>query len=71
MTGQLELNSRAELCRKLAEIEPANRILWMAEAENWLRLSQDKLRDGAGEKAKFGTRAGVLGRSAIFFGILA
>ena len=44
MTSQLELNSRAALCRQLAKREPANRALWLAEAENWLRLSKDKLR---------------------------
>ena len=43
MTSQLELSSRAALCRQLAEREPANRSLWLAEAENWLRLSKDKL----------------------------
>ena len=42
MTGQLELNSRAELCRQLAKREPANRTLWMAEAENWSRLSKER-----------------------------
>jgi len=41
MTDQSELNSRAALCRKLAEREPANRTLWMAEAENWSRLSKE------------------------------
>jgi hypothetical protein len=40
MTSQLELNSRATLCRQLARREPANRVLWLAEAENWLRLSK-------------------------------
>ena len=40
MTGQSELNSRAALCRKLAQREPANRTFWMAEAENWSRLSK-------------------------------
>ena len=44
MTSQLELSSRAALCRQLAKREPANRALWLAEAENWLRLSKDKLR---------------------------
>ena len=44
MTSQLELNSRAALCRQLAEREPANRSLWLAEAQNWLRLSKDKIR---------------------------
>ena len=71
MTGQLELNSRAELCRQLAEREPANRILWMAEAENWSRLSLDKFRNEAGERADFGVKAGLLGRSARFLCILA
>lgn len=76
MTGQLEFNSRAELCRQLAELEPANRILWMAEAENWSRLSQDKFhqdkfRDQARERADSGIRAGLLGRSARFLCILA
>jgi hypothetical protein len=42
MTDQSELNSRAALCRRLAEREPANRTLWMAEAENWSRLSKEK-----------------------------
>jgi hypothetical protein len=71
MTSQLELNSRAELCRQLAELEPANRILWMAEAENWSRISQDKFRDEAGERADSGIRAGLVGRSARFLCILA
>jgi hypothetical protein len=42
VTDQSELNSRAALCRKLAQREPANRTLWMAEAENWSRLSKEK-----------------------------
>jgi hypothetical protein len=40
MTDQSELNSRAALCRKLAQREPTNRVFWMAEAENWSRLSK-------------------------------
>jgi len=47
MTSQLELNSRAALCRQLAKREPTNRALWMAEAENWSRLSKEKLRGEA------------------------
>ncbi len=43
MTSQLEFTSRAALCRKLAKREPANGVLWMAEAENWSRLSEEKL----------------------------
>lgn len=41
MIDQSELNSRAALCRKLAQREPANRTLWMAEAENWTLLSKE------------------------------
>ena len=41
MTDQSELNSRAALCEKLARREPTNRIFWMAEAENWSRLSKE------------------------------
>jgi hypothetical protein len=42
MADRLELHSRAALCRKLAQREPANRTFWMAEAESWLRLSKGK-----------------------------
>jgi hypothetical protein len=44
MISQLEFSSRAALCRRLAKQEPTNRALWMAEAENWLRLSKERLR---------------------------
>ena len=44
MASQLELSARAALCRQLAEREPTNRVLWMAEAENWSRLSNGKPR---------------------------
>jgi hypothetical protein len=53
MISQLELNSRIRLCRQLAKREPANRVLWMAEAENWSRLSKEKLRAGARAKPGF------------------
>lgn len=52
MISKLELNSRAELCRQLAKREPANGVLWMAEAENWSRLSREKL--GVEASAKIG-----------------
>jgi hypothetical protein len=39
MASHLELWSRASLCRQLARREPRSRIYWLAEAENWLRLS--------------------------------
>jgi len=44
MASQLELSARAALCRELAKREPVNGVLWMAEAENWARLSNEKLR---------------------------
>jgi hypothetical protein len=44
MASQLELSARAALCKQLAKREPENRALWMAEAENWSRLSNEKLR---------------------------
>ena len=40
MINQTELNSRAALCRQLVRREPNSRIYWLAEAENWLRLSR-------------------------------
>ena len=40
MTSWFEFSSRAALCRQLARQEPFNRALWMAEAENWSRLSK-------------------------------
>ena len=45
MTDQSELDSRAALCRELAQREPANRTFWMAEAENWSRLSKKRRDD--------------------------
>jgi hypothetical protein len=50
MSTELECSARAALCKRLAKREPANRILWMAEAENWSRLSKKRLRGGAGLK---------------------
>jgi hypothetical protein len=58
MISRLELNSRIRLCRQLAKREPANQALWMAEAENWSRLSKEKLRAGARAK----TGSGILAR---------
>jgi hypothetical protein len=56
MMGQLEFNLRATLCRKLAKREPANRILWMAEAESWSRLSKEGSGDAAEEKSAQASR---------------
>ena len=70
MTDQLEFNLRATLCRQLAKREPANRILWIAEAENWSRLSKERNRD-AEEKIGSGITASLRGQSARIFLILA
>jgi hypothetical protein len=58
MVNQSELNSRAELCRKLAQREPANRTFWMAEAENWSRLSREKPRAENSKKIDSGNSGG-------------
>jgi hypothetical protein len=60
MTGQLEFDLRATLCRQLAEREPANRVFWMAEAENWSRLSKEKCRAAAEEKNNSGITVSFL-----------
>jgi hypothetical protein len=51
MANKLELSARAALCRELAKREPANGVLWMAEAENWSRLSNKKLRGKPEQKS--------------------
>jgi hypothetical protein len=51
MASQLELSARAALCRQLAEREPTNRVFWMAEAENWSRLSNEKFRGEPEQKS--------------------
>ena len=61
MIEQSELNSRAALCKKLAQREPANRTLWMAEAESWSRLSKGTRHDEDSIK----TRSGILVRLRI------
>ena len=43
MINQFELNSRAALCRQLARREPNSKVYWLAEAENWLRLSREPI----------------------------
>jgi hypothetical protein len=51
MASQLELSARSALCRELAKREPTNRVLWTAEAENWSRLSNEKLRGEPEQKS--------------------
>jgi hypothetical protein len=41
MTNLLECGARAALCRQLAQREPDSKDLWLAEAERWLRLTQE------------------------------
>ena len=57
MIDQSELKSRAALCRELAQREPANRTFWMAEAENWSRLSKEKSHGDDGIKIDSGILA--------------
>ena len=71
MTDQSELNSRAALCRKLAQRESANRTFWMAEAESWSRLSKEKMQDANSVKIDSGILARVRGQSGRFLVFLA
>ena len=71
MTDQSELNSRAALCRKLAQREPANRTFWMAEAENWSRLSKEKPPDEDSVEIDSRILARLRAQSARFLFILA
>lgn len=64
MTSPLEFSSRAALCRQLAKLEPANGVLWMAEAEKWSRRSKEKLCGGARTQLGFGILASFRVRSA-------
>jgi hypothetical protein len=41
MTNLLEFNARAELCRKLAKLEPRASCIWLAEADRWSRLTHE------------------------------
>ena len=71
MTDQLEFNLRAMLCRQLARREPENRVLWMAEAETWSRLSKKNGRGRAKEKIGSGIAASFGERSDRPFSTLA
>ena len=70
MTDQLEFNLRATLCRQLAKREPENRVLWMAEAESWSRLSKRKGRGRSEEKIDAGIAANSGERLARSFSTL-
>jgi hypothetical protein len=71
MTDQSELNSRAALCRKLAQREPVNEVFWIAEAENWSRLSKERRADKGGAKIDSGILVRLRVQSAKFLLILA
>ena len=71
MTDQSELNSRAALCRKLAQREPANRTFWMGEAENWSRLSKEKPHGEDSVEIDSGILARLRAQSTRFLFILA
>ena len=71
MAGQSEFNSRAALCRKLAQREPANQTFWMAEAENWSRLSKEKLHGEDAIEIDSGILARLRAQSTRFLFILA
>jgi len=51
MISQAEFSSRAALCRQLAKREPANGVFWIAEAENWSRLSNESFRGEPEQKS--------------------
>jgi len=69
--GQSEFNSRAALCRKLAQREPANQTFWMAEAETWSRLSKAKLHGEGSVQIDSGILARLRTQSSKFLFILA
>jgi hypothetical protein len=60
MVSQFERSSRAALCRELATQDPVNRAVWMAEADNWSRLSEQKLNGEARSKSGFVFLASVV-----------
>jgi hypothetical protein len=71
VADQSELNSRAALCRKLAEREPDNRTLWIAEAESWSRLSKQKPHDDDTVKIDSGILARLRAQSSKLLLIMA
>jgi hypothetical protein len=71
MIDQLEFALRASLCRQLAKREPANRIFWIAEAENWSRLSKERSRSAAEENIGSGITASWWEKSDRLLSVLA
>ena len=64
MRRRAEFILRAALCRQLAGLEPANRAIWMAEAEYWLRLSDDTDHRETGTPVTIGTLTALRARVA-------
>lgn len=64
MTDRVEFASRAALCRQLALLEPANRVIWTAEAEYWSRLSDGVDQRETGTPVPLGTLAALRARIA-------
>jgi hypothetical protein len=64
MSRRAEFISRAALCRQLATLEPANRVIWMAEAEYWSRLSGETDQGETGTPVSLGTLAALRARVA-------
>jgi hypothetical protein len=64
MSSRVEFISRAALCRQLAELEPANRLIWMVEAEYWSRQSENADFGKAGPPVRPGALAAFRARVA-------
>jgi len=64
MSSQSECSARAALCVRLAKREPGNTNLWMAEAQNWSRLSKEvSWRDWGKKRFRhLGHLAGAVGK---------
>ena len=56
MMSPFELSSRAALCRRLANWDPANRSIWLAEATTWSRLLDQTLHDEVASRIAFVNR---------------
>lgn len=41
MTSRSECAARAELCDRLAKLEPSSRRVWLAEAKRWSQLARE------------------------------
>jgi hypothetical protein len=63
MAGPLEFSARAALCRRLARREPNSKVLWLAEAERWSRLTvAPRSRPPQADPHHLGPDSGLLAR---------